>query len=136
MPPAALANIGADSDGYLWIKPDKFHESFCQDLTPDEALVMAVTQKAPLASTFGDSIPRRRGREAVLVPGVQRGPDDSSGEPEAHGRADKPAEDHHFGGQPRLAGVEARRRVCADRDGGGARTRQGLAESQYVQGRR
>ncbi len=55
-PPAAIANLAPDSDGYLWIKPDKFHESFCQDLTADEALVMAVTQKAPLASTFGDSV--------------------------------------------------------------------------------
>lgn len=55
-PPAAIANLAPDSDGYLWIKADKFHESFCQDLTPDEALVMAVTQKAPLASTFGDRI--------------------------------------------------------------------------------
>jgi len=55
-PPAAIANLAPDSDGYLWIKPEKFHESFCQDLPPDEALVMAVTQKAPLASTFGDSI--------------------------------------------------------------------------------
>ncbi|MER5863181.1 alpha/beta hydrolase [Kitasatospora sp. NPDC002040] len=56
VPPAALANLTPDSDGYLWIRPEKFHESFCQDLAPDEALVMAVTQKAPLASTFGDSI--------------------------------------------------------------------------------
>jgi pimeloyl-ACP methyl ester carboxylesterase len=55
-PPIAAANLEPDSDGYLWIKPDKFHESFCQDLTTDEALVMAVTQKAPLASTFGDTI--------------------------------------------------------------------------------
>ncbi len=55
-PPAAIANIAPDSDGYLWIKTDKFHESFCQDLTADEALVMAVTQKAPLASTFGDNV--------------------------------------------------------------------------------
>lgn len=55
-PPAAFENIAPDSDGYLWIKPDKFHESFCQDLTSEEALVMAVTQKAPLGSTFGDSI--------------------------------------------------------------------------------
>ena len=45
-----------DGDGYLWIKSDKFHESFCQDLTQEEALVMAVTQKAPLASTFGDNV--------------------------------------------------------------------------------
>ncbi|KNX77525.1 hydrolase [Pseudomonas sp. 250J] len=55
-PPLAAANLAPDSDGYLWIKTDKFHESFCQDLSADEALVMAVTQKAPLASTFGDSI--------------------------------------------------------------------------------
>ena len=55
-PPEAFSNIAPDSDGYLWIKPDTFHESFCQDLTADEALVMAVTQKAPLGSTFGDTI--------------------------------------------------------------------------------
>lgn len=54
--PVAAPNLEPDSDGYLWIKADKFHESFCQDLTPEEGLVMAVTQKAPLASTFGDTI--------------------------------------------------------------------------------
>ncbi|MFF9055158.1 alpha/beta hydrolase [Streptomyces erythrochromogenes] len=56
LPPAAFANIAPDSDGYLWIKQDAFHESFCQELDADEALVMAVTQKAPLGSTFGDSV--------------------------------------------------------------------------------
>ncbi|NMO01282.1 alpha/beta hydrolase [Gordonia sp. TBRC 11910] len=55
-PPAAFENIAPDSDGYLWVKPDKFHESFAQDLTEDEAWVMAVTQKAPLGSTFGDNV--------------------------------------------------------------------------------
>lgn len=55
-PPAAIANVVPDSDGYLWIRHDKYHESFCQDLGADEALVMAVTQKAPLASTFGDNV--------------------------------------------------------------------------------
>ncbi|MFI0743323.1 alpha/beta hydrolase [Streptomyces sp. NPDC021100] len=40
----------------MWIKPEKFRESFAQDLPEDEALVMAVTQKAPLASTFGDTV--------------------------------------------------------------------------------
>lgn len=55
-PPVAAPNLAPDSDGYLWIKRDKFHESFCQDLTPDEALVMAATQKAPLACTFGENI--------------------------------------------------------------------------------
>lgn len=54
--PIAAPNLSPDSDGYLWIQPAKFHESFCQDLTEDEGLVMAVTQKAPLASTFGDAI--------------------------------------------------------------------------------
>ncbi|MFO2462998.1 alpha/beta hydrolase [Pseudomonas sp. 15FMM2] len=54
--PQAAANLEPDSDGYLWVKPDKFHESFCQDLSDSEALVMAVTQKAPLASTFGDKV--------------------------------------------------------------------------------
>lgn len=54
--PVAAANLAPDSDGYLWLKPDAFHQSFCQDLSADEALVMAVTQKAPLASTFGDTI--------------------------------------------------------------------------------
>jgi pimeloyl-ACP methyl ester carboxylesterase len=53
---AAAGNIAPDSDGYLWIKQDKFQESFCQDLPADEALVMAVTQKAPLGSTAGDAI--------------------------------------------------------------------------------
>lgn len=55
-PPVAAPNLAPDSDGYLWLRADKFHESFCQDLSADEALVMAVTQKAPLASTFGDTI--------------------------------------------------------------------------------
>ena len=56
--PAAVAagNIVPDSDGYVWIKQDKFHESFCQDLSAEEALVMAVTQKAPVGSTFGNAV--------------------------------------------------------------------------------
>ena len=56
MPTAARANIAPDSDGYVWIAQDKFHESFCQDLPADEALVMAVTQKAPVGSTFGNAV--------------------------------------------------------------------------------
>jgi pimeloyl-ACP methyl ester carboxylesterase len=54
--PPGVANAAPDSDGYVWINPKKFHESFCQDLTPDEALVMAVTQRAPVGSTFGDKV--------------------------------------------------------------------------------
>lgn len=55
-PPEAFGNIQPDSDGYLWVAQDKFRESFCQDLGEDEARIMAVTQKAPKASTFGDAI--------------------------------------------------------------------------------
>jgi len=54
--PEAAPNLAPDSDGYLWLKPEKFHESFCQDLPADEGFVMGVTQKAPLAGTFGDAI--------------------------------------------------------------------------------
>ncbi len=50
------ANVSVDSDGYAFIDQAKFRESFCQDLPADEALVMAVTQKAPVASTFGDKL--------------------------------------------------------------------------------
>ncbi|MDD1015627.1 alpha/beta hydrolase [Pseudomonas rubra] len=55
-PPEAAPNLQPDGDGYLWIKPEKMHESFCQDLSKDDGLIMSVTQKAPLASTFGDTI--------------------------------------------------------------------------------
>jgi pimeloyl-ACP methyl ester carboxylesterase len=53
---AAAGNIEPDSDGYVWIKQEKFRDSFCQDLPADEALVMAVTQKAPVGSTFGNPV--------------------------------------------------------------------------------
>lgn len=55
-PPAGIDSLMPDSDGYLWIKQDRYHANFCPDLPPDEALVMAVTQKAPIATTFADTI--------------------------------------------------------------------------------
>lgn len=55
-PPAAAANLEPDSDGYLWVRPERFHQSFCQDLPAREGLIMGLTQKAPLASTFGDTL--------------------------------------------------------------------------------
>ncbi len=55
-PPEAAANLEPDSDGYLWVRPERFGESFCQDLPAQEGLVMGLTQKAPLASTFGDTL--------------------------------------------------------------------------------
>ena len=55
-PPEAFANIQPDSDGFLWVAQDKYHQSFCQDLSEEEAYVMAVTQKAPAGGTFGDNV--------------------------------------------------------------------------------
>lgn len=55
-PPSGFGNIAPDPEGNLWIAQDKYHESFAQDLPEDEAFVMAVTQKAPPASTFGDAV--------------------------------------------------------------------------------
>jgi pimeloyl-ACP methyl ester carboxylesterase len=55
-PSASAANLLVDDDQYLWIKQDKYHESFCQDLTPEEGLVMGVTQKAPLLGTFSNNV--------------------------------------------------------------------------------
>lgn len=55
-PPAGIDSLAPDSDGYLWIKQNQFHANFCPDLTPEEGMVMAVTQKAPIASTFADPI--------------------------------------------------------------------------------
>jgi pimeloyl-ACP methyl ester carboxylesterase len=54
-PPPGVLNAAPDSDGYVWINPAKFGESFCQDLPADEQLVMAVTQKAPVGSMFGEA---------------------------------------------------------------------------------
>ena len=79
----AEANLFVDDDQYLWIKPDKFHESFCQDLTSEEGLVMAVTQKAPLAGTFGNNVTapawktkpswyQISSEDRMLPPGIQK----------------------------------------------------------------
>lgn len=56
LPTSGLANARPDSDNYLWLAPDKFGESFCQDLPRDEQLVMAATQKAPIVTTAGDNV--------------------------------------------------------------------------------
>lgn len=56
LPPAGIAGVVPDSDGYLWVDYEQYHANFCQDLSAEEALIMSITQKAPLASTFGDAI--------------------------------------------------------------------------------
>ena len=53
-PPSGAASIRPDKYGFLWIAPELFHQSFCQDLNAEEALVMAVAQKPIAARCFED----------------------------------------------------------------------------------
>jgi pimeloyl-ACP methyl ester carboxylesterase len=51
--------IAPDENGFLWINREKFHKSFCGDVTNDEAAIMAAVQK-PLsiaAFTEAESVP-------------------------------------------------------------------------------
>lgn len=50
--PAGGTNIVPDSKGFLWIKYDKFHESFAQDLNPEDSIVMSLSQKPIHGSIF------------------------------------------------------------------------------------
>lgn len=44
--PEGFANVYEDESGWLWIKVEKFHETFCHDLNDEsESLVWALTQK-------------------------------------------------------------------------------------------
>lgn len=54
-PPKGGASIYPDPKGFLWIKYDEFHDSFCQDLAADEALVMSLAQKPIHGKAFGDA---------------------------------------------------------------------------------
>ena len=44
-PPEGAANIRQDKYGFLWIAPEKFRETFCNDLDETESLIWALTQK-------------------------------------------------------------------------------------------
>ena len=50
------ANIRPDGEGFLWIDPKAFPESFAQDVDPVQARVMAAVQKPLSASIFGDKV--------------------------------------------------------------------------------
>jgi len=52
-PPEGLANVRQDEHGFLWVAPEKFHETFCHDLEDkNESLVWALTQKPTAARCF------------------------------------------------------------------------------------
>jgi pimeloyl-ACP methyl ester carboxylesterase len=44
--------VGQDKYGFLWIAPEKFRETFCDDLDETESLVWALTQKPTAARCF------------------------------------------------------------------------------------
>lgn len=50
--PSGQANIRPDAEGFLWIDPKAFPESFAQDVDPVQARVMSVVQKPIAASSF------------------------------------------------------------------------------------
>ncbi|KAJ6783896.1 hypothetical protein PWT90_04947 [Aphanocladium album] len=61
---AAVNNrLSPDADGYLWLNLDTFADTFCQDADPELGLVMGITQKAPLASTFGENVTKAGWKE-------------------------------------------------------------------------
>ncbi|KAM9956913.1 hypothetical protein ACTFIR_003648 [Dictyostelium discoideum] len=55
--PSGGANIlPADKKGFLWINYDKFPESFCQDLSKDDAMVLSISQKPIHSNGFSDKL--------------------------------------------------------------------------------
>jgi pimeloyl-ACP methyl ester carboxylesterase len=50
--PSGQANVRPDAEGFLWIDPKAFPESFAQDVDPVQARVMSAVQKPIAASSF------------------------------------------------------------------------------------
>lgn len=52
-PPEGFTSVYEDKDHFLWIAPEKFHDTFCHDLDNEsESLVWALTQKPTAARCF------------------------------------------------------------------------------------
>jgi pimeloyl-ACP methyl ester carboxylesterase len=49
-----IAFVKPDAQGFLYIEYAKYHENFCQGLSNEDALVMALSQKPISAKAFGD----------------------------------------------------------------------------------
>lgn len=50
------ANIQPDAEGFLWINPKAFPESFAQDVDPVQARIMSAVQKPLSASIFSEKV--------------------------------------------------------------------------------
>ncbi|MFI1281080.1 alpha/beta hydrolase [Streptomyces sp. NPDC020858] len=128
LPPAAFESIAPDSDGYLWIKQDKFRESFCQDLG---ARGRGPGHGGDPEGAAGLDVRRRRDRpgleeEAGPVPGLHPGPHDPPRQRTPHGPTDEPPQAHRAGREPRLARLPARPGHRPHRDGGRRTHRVGI----------
>ncbi|KAI8326452.1 alpha/beta-hydrolase [Martensiomyces pterosporus] len=55
-PPSGATHLKPDQDGYLWIDPPYFHESFAADIDPSKTRVLAATQKPIHGGCFDDKI--------------------------------------------------------------------------------
>lgn len=51
--PAGAAAIVQDAEGFLYVGYDKYHEVFCQGVSDEDALVMALSQKPIHGAAFG-----------------------------------------------------------------------------------
>jgi len=57
MPAASgQVNLRPDAEGFLWVDPKAFPESFAQDVDPAQARVMSSVQKPLSASVFGEKV--------------------------------------------------------------------------------
>jgi len=51
--PEGAASVIPDAQGFLYVDPKKYHEVFCQGVSDEDALVMALSQKPIHAQAFG-----------------------------------------------------------------------------------
>jgi pimeloyl-ACP methyl ester carboxylesterase len=52
--PVGITHVKPDAQGFLYIEYDQYHEVFCQGVSDEDALVMALSQKPISAKAFGD----------------------------------------------------------------------------------
>jgi len=51
--PIGIASVKPDAQGFLYVDYDKYHEVFCQGVSDEDALVMALSQKPISGAAFG-----------------------------------------------------------------------------------
>ena len=53
--PVGAASVVPDAQGFLYVAYDKYHEVFCQGVSDEDALVMALSQQPISSTAFGDA---------------------------------------------------------------------------------